>query len=170
METKEIFLDIIGYEGLYQVSNKGRVRSLARLRMIALTLNGKGKHKYLIVHLWKNNTRTKFYLHRLLATHFLKGPKRDTVNHNDGNKLNNSLDNLEWATYSENNQHAHDTGLMNPSHGVARPEAKLTDDKVRHIRRLLASGMSQRKVAEFMGVSRGPIQRIAEAKGWKHVN
>ncbi len=178
----EWFRDIIGYKGLYKVSNYGRIISVERLkyggplgytklkRKIIAQIIGKGKLAYCSVQLWKNNKRRKFHAHRLVAIHFLKGEPRDTVNHKDGDKTNNIVTNLEWATYSENNQHAHDIGLINPCHGVAHPVAKLTDDKVRHIRKLLASGMSQRKVAGFMGVSRGSIQKIAERTGWKHVN
>ncbi len=67
---------------------------------------------YLITNLWKNNKRTNIRIHRLLAESFIDNPMNlETVNHIDGNKLNNLLSNLEWMSYSENNKHAFKTGL-----------------------------------------------------------
>jgi len=71
-----------------------------------------GKNGYFYVTLYKNNTSKKFYIHRLLGLLYLPNPKnKRTINHIDGNKQNNKLDNLEWSTDSENIQHAHATGL-----------------------------------------------------------
>ena len=122
-----------------------------------------------MVSLWKNNIPYKFWVHILIALHFLKGKPKETVNHKDGIKTNNYVYNLEWATYEENNIHAHQTGLMNPVKGINVHCAKLNGDKVREIRQLLNIGVSQREVAFMMGVSRGPIQRIKENTGWKHI-
>jgi len=71
-----------------------------------------GKVGYYYLDLYSNNKSTKIALHRLLALHFIPNPEnKRTVNHIDGNKLNNSLDNLEWATDSENIKHAYDNNL-----------------------------------------------------------
>lgn len=112
---KEIWKDIKGYEGLYQVSNLGRVKSLPRLRK-----NNKGiyttKSKYLKgsdnslgylrVHLKNNEIKSQEYIHRLVAIHFIDNPyKKPCVNHIDCNPSNNIVDNLEWCTYQENTDH-----------------------------------------------------------------
>jgi hypothetical protein len=177
---EEVFKDIIGFEGLYQISNMGRVLSLSRLKWngsVFLQLKakilavhvGKGKFAYYSIHLYRNNKGTKFHIHRLVAMVFIGKPYKATVNHKNGVKAHNFDSNLEWATYAENNQHASSTGLMNQPHGVDNYFAKLTDEKVREIRILLSDGISQRKIAKIYGISRGPIQRIAEKTGWKHV-
>jgi len=178
----EIFKAIPEYEGLYSISNVGRVRSERRLKW-----NGQGyvqleetipchcllklkeKPAYYSVSLWKNNKRKRFWIHKLMAITFLKGSPSQTVNHKDGIKVHNYESNLEWATYKENSIHASKNGLMNPPQGVDNVWAKLDDDKVRNIRLLLSQGVSQRKIAEMYSISRGPIQRIAEHTGWNHV-
>ena len=107
---REIWKDIADYEGLYQVSNFGKVRALnyKRTHQIKLKLpqnNGKG---YLAVQLCKNNRRKWFLIHRLVAQAFLKNPLgKDTINHKDGDRANNKVSNLEWATYAENNLHSY---------------------------------------------------------------
>lgn len=82
------------------------------------------KNGYLYVDLQYKGYRSKQPVHRLLATHFLPNPdNKRTVNHIDGNKLNNALSNLEWATYSENMKHAYDTSLNRQKRKVSNKEA-----------------------------------------------
>lgn len=118
----EIWKDIKGFEGKYQVSNLGRVRCVGYDNVITTArsqytrnvspkiINGQiNNFGYRCVELRKGN---RFQIHRLVAEAFISNPEnKRTVNHKDGNKLNNSVCNLEWATYSENIQHAYDTGL-----------------------------------------------------------
>lgn len=109
----EEFRDIKGYEGLYQVSNYGRVKSLTRnvknnsvLREKILKNNIR-KNKYCQVNLYKNTIYKKISIHRLvIGTFILNLENKPCVNHIDGNPTNNRLDNLEWCTYSENIQHS----------------------------------------------------------------
>lgn len=181
-QLDENWINVIGFEGLYQISNQGRVKSLQRMRkntskshcavnerIIFQFISKKEKNAYPSVSLWKNNKRYQFHIHKLVALHFLKRKPKVTVNHKDGIKTNNYVYNLEWATYGENNIHAHQTGLMNPVKGINVHCAKLNEKKVRQIRDMLTRKIPQRKIATIMGVSRGPIQRIAENKGWKHI-
>lgn len=99
-----------GYEGLYQVSNFGRVKSLSNEKTRKeKILNITHRNKYNLVTLYKNHTRTTFSVHRLVAQAFIPNPDNlPQVNHKDENKLNNKVDNLEWCTqiYNVNYSHA----------------------------------------------------------------
>lgn len=114
---EEIWKDIPGFEGLYQISNLGRVKSLPKMagrrfqdeHMIALVDVSGG---YVGVQLYKNGKGKRYSLHRLVATSFIDNPENfPQVNHVDGNKKNNCVTNLEWCTAKENIRHAWDTGL-----------------------------------------------------------
>lgn len=112
---EEIWKDVEGYEGYYKVSNLGRVKSLPRNGTINTERIMKpklSKTGYLTVHLRKSGYSKHKKIHRLIAIAFIeKVEGKEIINHKDGDKLNNSISNLEWCTYKENSQHAHDTGL-----------------------------------------------------------
>jgi hypothetical protein len=128
---EEIWKDIIGYEGHYQVSNFGRIRGLDRYikgnneqprkfqkgKMITLKRDPKG---YLGVTLREKRIR----IHRIVATTFIPNPDNlPEVNHLDGVKSNNFVENLEWSTKSNNMSHSFRTGLvkMRDMHGILNP-------------------------------------------------
>lgn len=93
---EEIWKDIEGYEGLYQVSNMGRVKSV---RKNIILKNSIARNGYKRVHLYKNKKGKHFQIHRLVANAFIPNPDNlPQVNHKDENKLNNCADNLEWCT------------------------------------------------------------------------
>ena len=111
----EVWKDIKGYEGLYQISNLGRVKSLAHLHGKSKKLIRKEKimqcvigiKGYLYCGLSKNGLTKRYRVHRLVAEAFIANPNElPQVNHIDGDKLNNSINNLEWVTKGENNRHA----------------------------------------------------------------
>lgn len=100
----EFWKPIYGYEGLYEVSNFGRVKSVKfkKSRLKTLYKNEKG---YLYTYLYKNGVREKLRIHRLVALAFIPNPEnKPTVNHIDEDKSNNKVSNLEWATYKEQMQ------------------------------------------------------------------
>jgi hypothetical protein len=106
---KEIWKDIAGYEGLYQVSNYGRFKSLGN--NFARKEKSKKAHirhnGYMRITLNKKGKRKSFATHRLVILAFKENPEnKRTVNHIDGNKTNNYIDNLEWATHTENALHS----------------------------------------------------------------
>lgn len=101
--SEEIWKDIKGFEGRYQVSNMGRVRSLLRHGLIRKQKKYMSSG-YLCVVLYKNGKYMRFTVHRLVAIHFVDGYKKGyIVNHKDEDKHNNRSDNLEWCTYQYNN-------------------------------------------------------------------
>lgn len=142
---EEIWEDVVGYEGVYKVSNIGRVKSLAREarnrhgfrpireRFLRLCDDGKG---YLCVGLRKNNNPKSWSVHRLVAEAFLPNPENlPCVNHINGIKKDNTISNLEWCTYSHNNQHSFDLGLS--SKGSRHYKTKLNEEQVLQISSLL---------------------------------
>ena len=119
---QETWKDISDYEGLYQISNLGRVKSLSRIivkkngvhqpfkeKILSFEVSNKG---YIVVTLCKNTKIKRFLVHRLVAKAFIPNPNNlSQVDHKDGNKENNHTDNLEWCTQSINMRHAYEQGL-----------------------------------------------------------
>ena len=121
----EIWKDIKNYEGRYQISNYGKVKSLARwignqryVKEKILVLN-KDRKGYLRVGLSKNGKCLTRRIHRLVAQAFIPNPLNlPQVNHLDGRKNNNYVNNLEWVNSQTNNQHGYDIGLHKPKRGI----------------------------------------------------
>ena len=182
----EVFVDIPGYEGYYQVSNYGNVRSLDRVikektgktqtlkgRILKQRINPGGYH---YIELGKNGTKATFAVHQLVAQAFIPNPdSKPTVNHIDGNKLNNSVANLEWSTYSENLKHAYKTGLRRTVKfsevGSKNYKRKLKPEQVIEIKRLLAAGsLTHKEIATKFSVARSTVTEIKSGRRWKHLN
>ena len=107
LNTEEYALPVVGFEDFYEISSKGRISNYRKI--LNPFVNNSG---YLVIDLRVNGIRYKKLMHRLVAEAFLDNPfNKKEVNHKDGNKLNNSIDNLEWVTSSENKKHALQEGL-----------------------------------------------------------
>lgn len=105
----EIWKDIVWYEWIYQISSMQKVKNIVKWNIMWLSLSS----WYYKVVLSKEWNPRNIKIHRLLALHFIPNPLNlPCINHIDGNKLNNDLDNLEWCTYSENTRHAMTTWLQ----------------------------------------------------------
>lgn len=116
---EEIWKLVTGYEGLYEVSSHGRVKSPGnnKERKEKILKFGLDRGGYQLVTLCKNGKQKTPKVHRLVAIHFINNPNnKPCVNHLDGDKTNNYYLNLEWCTYSENNKHAYEYGLKNSDH------------------------------------------------------
>jgi hypothetical protein len=167
---------VVGYEGLYEVSDRGEVRRKSGFWCRAdrtLTLH-KSKPGYLRVCLSTRERRNprKMLVHRVVYEAF-KGPIPPgfTVNHGNGRKTDNRPENLGLATMSEQMHHAYATGLQARACGEARGRvAKLTEEAVREIRRLHRPRTSStRELAERFGVSIGCIQSVIRGDRWSHM-
>ena len=119
--------DVKGFEGFYQISDYGDVKSLDRFDGIR-KINGRNikpslkQNGYMQIGLRKEGKRKWFSIHRLVAIHFLDNPEnKPQVNHIDCNKQNNNVKNLEWVTAQDNYRHAQVNGLMNPPKGENHP-------------------------------------------------
>jgi hypothetical protein len=150
----------------YQVTSNGRVFSKLSYRFLTSSLSSTG---YLIIRLKKPFKVTRS-VHRLVAEHFLDNSNRyKCVNHKNGNKLDNRVENLEWCSHKQNNNHAIETGLHNPF-GENSGNSKLTNAQVLEIRRLYKeTKVSYRKLAEIFKVSFGNIGDIVNRRRWKHI-
>lgn len=168
----ENWIDVKGYEGIYQVSDKGRIKRLVgfRCKEERVLKLGKNKGGYHIVFLSKNNKRKHYLVHRLVAMSFIENPEnKPQVNHIDGCKTNNCLSNLEWNTSSENMQHSYDTGLQASLKGSNNGNSKLTEKDIPEIFKLREEGLSQRKIAANFGVVPALICKILKRETWYHV-
>lgn len=124
MDNKEIWKDIEGYEGLYQVSNQGRVKSLSRKVANAMfsikehvVKEGDNGHGYKFVSLWANNKGNRYYVHRLVALAFIPNPNDyKYINHKDEDKSNNHVSNLEWCTAKYNCNYGNHTKKLKESY------------------------------------------------------
>lgn len=160
---------VLGFEGDYEVSNGGYVRSIKRE---PITLAPRYDHcGYVRAALYKDRKYHSALVHRLVAVAFI-GPapsESHQINHIDGDKTNNRADNLEWCTASENGTHAYRNGLSVPRKGSQHGRSKLTEDQVREIRRL-GGTMTQREIAAHFSVNQPQIHRILSGKRWAHLS
>lgn len=137
----EIWRDVVGYEGLYQVSIFSRVKSFHGRKERIMKL-GTDIYGYSVVGLSRSAKDRVFGVHTLVARAFIDNPdNKPEVNHIDGIKNHSCIWNLEWVTYSENNRHAFQTGLRKI--GSESPCAKLTSEQAKEILRLYVKGSSE---------------------------
>lgn len=189
----EHWLEIPGFESFYEASSHGRIRSVDRVIHYNPAIRDRGygfecissfnqnasgkvlkqhltKCGYLSVCLHKDGEKFTKNAHRLVASAFIPNPSFfPQVNHIDGNKQNNAVSNLEWCTASQNFIHALVSGLVRPARGESKPNSRLKAEDVVHIRALLDSGMSQRKIAAIYNCSQKTIGKINTRETWLHV-
>lgn len=170
----EIWKSIPNYED-YQISNFGRVKSLERFVNNHSGFKKKLKEKYIypsisktgyyVITLSKNTNKKTYKIHRLIAVCFIKNNNnKPCINHINGNKLDNSLINLEWCTIKENNIHAEKTGLKNDS-GVNNSKSCLSKDDVYFIRN---SGLKLKELSKIYSINQSGVSKIKLRKTYKN--
>jgi hypothetical protein len=168
----EIYKDIKGYEGWYQISNLGNVKRImpgvrtyvGRIMKSSIDANG-----YYSVQLFRGKPDTR-EIHRLVGQAFIPNSENKAeINHINGVKTDNQIKNLEWVTRPQNMQHAFKTGLKT-NEGEHNPKAKLSEANVLDIRNKYATGhYSQAKLAREHNVCRQQIWGIVHNKSWTHI-
>lgn len=174
-EQNEIWVDLIGYEGIYVISNLGRVKTVIKRgnsvkgRILTPVVTKKG---YLRIGLTdEKGIQRRFYIHRLVIESFNKcQEEKMQVNHIDGDKTNNRLSNLEFVTDKENKKHAIKNDLN--AKGEQIHTAVFTQEQIEWIRKHYKPGHSKygaRAMARTFGTSHSTIGKVVRNETWKHV-
>jgi hypothetical protein len=178
----EEFRDIKDYEGFYRVSNLGRVTSLPRvlqrsgrggnMKVEGRIMVGSKRSGYKTVLLTKNKVIKNIYVHKLVAAAFVgMRPKKHDINHKNGIKTDNRVENLEYCTRSENNIHAIENGLWKLGQNCYN--SVLTNEQVIEIKKVLKRTEAFRgmvpAIARRYKVKRKVICAIKNGKSWKHI-
>jgi len=169
----ETWKPISGYEGIYEVSDLGRVKRVAPSKHSypgKILAGGLDQDGYRVLLLYKlDGTRRMFKEHRLVAAAFIPNPNSlPQINHKNAIKTDNKAENLEWCSCKRNIRHAVDKGLWNPSKGSDHHNAKLDEGKIAQIRKLLAEGKSHVEIGKIFGVAHATIGDIHRGATWKH--
>ncbi len=171
---EEVWQAVPGFELLYEVSNTGKVRSVdayvnGRYRLNEVFRKGRilkpkiGKPGYEEICLRKNSTAKFVRVHCLVAEVFIgPRPHKYVINHKDGNKTNNRVDNLEYCTYGENHKHAHSTGLR--THKKRHINYSATDEQIHQTRKLRNKGLTYPAIAERVNLSVSVVGKIVRGE------
>jgi len=182
-QSVERWLPVVGYEGFYEVSSHGRVRSIDRELLYAdgrvcvwkgrILRQSLSAHKYPKVALSKNCVQQTLCVHRLVLAAFV-GPRPDGMEgcHNDGNPMNNHFSNLRWDTPISNNRDKEHHGTAHVGSRCA--SSVLTEKKVLEIRRRFRGhvddgGSNAVRLAQEFGVTPSTIMYVVRRRTWKHV-
>lgn len=172
---KKEWKPLINYENSYEISNFGEIRGIDRIsgkrkgiikgKLLKQTINHKG---YLEVRLTKNSKSIYKIVHRLVALNFIHNPLNlPQVNHIDGIKTNNFVNNLEWVNNSQNQLHAYKTGLQPSRKGENNNNASISNEEVTNIKELYNSGQSIRDISINIDIPLGKIRSIIYKRSWK---
>lgn len=171
---RETWKPAIGYEGAYEVSSYGRVRSVRppdsnRRTPIGYIIKPRVNKGYYSVWLWKGGKNKANRVHHLVLEAFCRSrPDGYQANHINGQKLDNRCSNLEWVTPSQNMQHAIRNGLYVPRRGEECGASRLNSWQVIEIRRLAAT-MPYAPIAKRFGISESYVSELASGKKWAHL-
>jgi hypothetical protein len=181
----EIWKPIKEYEKSYEVSSLGNIRSVercvrcnnglnvlpSRIRLPFKAKSLRYKDFYFRIGLRKNNKYKNFLVHRLVAEAFIQNiDNKPQVNHKNGIKTDNRVENLEWCTPKENTIHAFENKLNHAIKGSKNHFSKLNEFQVRRIRLIREiTGLSINKLGKMFNITKDAIWRILQRKTWKHI-
>lgn len=167
----EIWEPVIGWEDRYAVSNYGRLKGfwIKPFRLCRIQVHNDEFKKYLVIALCKNKKKYKTGVHRLVAQAFIPNPEdKPEVNHIDGDKQNNRVENLEWVTGSENMRHSFANGRK-PKRGEGIGTSVLKEEQVLRIRELYDNGFSNMQMRRTFSISESTVSRIIKRESWQHI-
>ena len=154
----------------YYITDDGKVWSERTQKFLSFQYD---KNGYVKVQMRSTDNKSHRYsVHRLVLENFkpVENMENLQVNHIDGNKQNNKLDNLEWCTPSENQKHAFKMGLQKARTGEKSNLSKLTEQDVKKFFELRSQGLTQKEIGNILGCSDSNISAILRGKSWKQVN
>lgn len=161
------WVEIPNFNGLYQISKDGEVRSIQSGRWKTLK-QGTSDRGYKTVQLHLDKKKFLFKVHRLIAIAFIPNPEnKKEVNHINCNKLDNSIENLEWCSRKENMSHALKNNLLRVV-GSKNPRSKLKESDVEDIVNGISDGFLHKDIAKYYGVHVQHIGSIARGELWQH--
>lgn len=175
---QEIWKDVVGYEGYYQVSNLGRVQCLKKSvrgkvserstpKVMTPAFNNVTGYYAVGFGEWGIFKHMPFSVHRLVALHFIDNPDNlPEVNHEDGDKSNNTATNLKWASREQNIQHGFKHGLIKTPRGVDAVHAKLSEATVMQI---FNSPAGPRQLSLDIGIPYSTVASIKNGASWNHL-
>lgn len=162
----EVWKGVVGYEDLFSVSNKGRLFSLRTNKILKQNIVGEGYNACVTKLNGRKGSNLVLKIHREVAKVFIPNPDElPFVNHIDGDKLNNSVDNLEWVTPQGNVVHAIETGLLSLDHLklISKENRKLTEEDVKYIRNNFKYGdrnFGARSLSRMFNIPHSTIMKI----------
>lgn len=179
----EKWKDVVLFEGFYMISTLGRLRNFSKeifcsknnsysffgAKILKKGISFHGYHQHVLT---KNKVNSTKKIHRMVAEAFIPNPEnKPCVNHINGIKSDNRVENLEWCNHSENALHAHKLGLIKVPKGEKRGNSKLTENKVIAIRRLYRINpmVNQSGLSRKLGVSITIIHLVIKGKTWKYL-
>ena len=179
----ELWLPVVGFEGCYEVSDRGRVRSLHRIvkhpregyerrlkgRMMALQIS-RTNCGYRTVRLYQDGVGKTFTVHSLVAEAFIGPcPEGQEVLHGAAGVLNNSVENLSYGTHTENMRDKRRDGTEPDRRGELHNNSKLTEKQVLKIRELCSAGVAPKEIAEQFSIHSRHVSNIARRTYWAHI-
>jgi len=175
--SMETWKPVVGYEGVYEISDLGQVKRISgwsdgrKTKPIGILKTGRKKrYATAVLHNKKLGKQKQYPVHRLVLAAFVGPlPYGHEVNHKNGIKRDNRLENLEYVTHSENQLHSYRV-LNTPTRpGSKHHNAKITEDEALAIRALHRRGWSGKKLAQEFGIGPSTVCWIVKRKAWKHV-
>lgn len=164
---KEIWLPVKGYEGLYEVSHLGNIRSLQNYRKGSILKQCKDKVR-MCVRLYNSNSSKTISVHVIVLENFNCGrPIGLVACHNDGDFSNNYIGNLRWGTSADNTNDSIIHGTF--AKGDKNGHSKFSNDEIPVIKEKIKTGVSQSEIAKQYGVCKSAISHINNGRNWKHI-